>query len=80
MKKEEINEIVEKLLREVEEEDVGISLFSTFYQNKEELHFFKQDDQERVLKIMHKLSEDSKQHKEFLKKIVTLLGKRIHEN
>ena len=80
MKKGQCRALIQQLLREIEEEDIGISLFSTFYQNKDEMHFFKEDDQERVLKILHKLSEDSKQHKGFLEKIILLLGKRIHEN
>ena len=80
MKKEEIREIIEQLLCEIEEEDIGISLFSTFFQNEEELRFFKENDREQVVKILHKLSEDSKQHKGILEKIIAELGKKIHEN
>ena len=80
MKKEEIKEIIERLLREIEEEDIGISLFSTFFQNEEELRFFKENDREQVLLILQKLSEDSKQHKSILEKIIAELGKKIHEN
>ena len=77
MKKEQIREIIEKLIQEIEEEDIGISLFSTFYQDGDELSFFKAADQERVVKILHKLSEDSKHHKEILEKIISLLGKKL---
>lgn len=80
MKKEMMNEIIEKLLGEVEEEDIGISLFSTFFQNEEELRFFKEEDREHVLRILHKLSEDSKEHKQMLEKIISELGRKIHEN
>ena len=80
MKKEETKEIIEKLLQEIEEEDIGISLFTTFFQNEEELRFFKENDREQVLKILQKLSEDSKQHKGILEKIISELGKKIHEN
>ncbi len=77
MRKERIEELINKLLHEIEEEDIGISLFSTLYQNHEELIFFKNDDKERVLQILKKLSEDSKRHKEILKQIITNLGKKI---
>ena len=80
MKKEEIQEIIERLLCEIEEEDIGISLFTTFFQNEEELRFFKDRDREQVLNILHKLSEDSKRHKGTLEKIIGELGKKIHEN
>ena len=79
MRKEEIAEIMDKLLREIEEEDIGISLLSTFYQSDEELRFFKEEDRERVLKILKRLSDDSKRHKVMLEKIIDALGKRLHE-
>ena len=80
MKTEEIREIIERLLQEIEEEDIGISLFSAFFQNEEELRFFKEEDRRRVLKILEKLSEDSRQHKNMLEKIISDLGKKAHEN
>ncbi len=70
MKKEEIKKIIEKLLSEIQEEDIGISLFSTFYQNKEDLNFFKEEDRSCVLKILKRLSEDSQRHKTILEKII----------
>lgn len=79
MKKEEIKGTIEKLLADIEEEDIGISLFSTFYQTGEELHFFKEEDRERVLKILKKLSDDSKRHKGILAKVIAHLEKKIHE-
>ena len=79
MKKDEIKELIEKLLTDIEEEDIGISLFSTFYQNQEELHFFKSDDREQVLKILKKLSDDSKRHKALLMKVIDHLELKCHE-
>ena len=79
MKKEELKEIIDKLLREIEEEDIGISLFSTFYQNEKDLHFFKEEDRGRVVKILRKVSEDSKRHKNILTKLIGLLEKKTHE-
>ncbi len=80
MHKEEMKEIMEKLLREMEEEDIGICLFSTFCQNEDELRFFKDEDRERILKILKKLSEDSRRHKGIIEKIVGEFGRRLHEN
>ncbi|MBI3307077.1 MAG: hypothetical protein HYZ84_04660 [Candidatus Omnitrophica bacterium] len=79
MKKKKIKEVMDKLLAEIEEEDIGISLFSTFYQNQADLCFFKAEDQERVLKILKKLSDDSKRHKEILEKIINVLGEKLYE-
>lgn len=80
MKKEKIKDLISKLLSEIEEEDIGISLFSTFYQNDIELSFFTNPDRERVLKILKKLSDDSKRHKIILGKVIVELEKKIHEN
>lgn len=77
MRKERIKEIIDKLLREIEEEDIGISLFSTFYQNHEDLDFFKDGDRDRVLQVLKKLSDDSKRHKGVLKKVIYHLGQRL---
>ena len=79
VKKEEIKEIMEKLLGEIEEEDIGISLSSTFYQNQEDLLFFKAEDRERILKILKRLSDDSKRHKELLENIINALGEKLYE-
>ena len=54
MKKEETKEIINKLLTEIEEEDIGISLFSIFCQSENDLQFFKEEDRVRVLKILKK--------------------------
>ncbi|MBI3312825.1 MAG: hypothetical protein HYZ83_01130 [Candidatus Omnitrophica bacterium] len=78
MKKEEIKTIIKKLLQEIEEEDIGISLFSTFYQNEEELSFFKEADREHVLKILKKLADDSKRHKTILEHIIRNLEDKAH--
>ncbi len=79
IKKEELRAIMEGLIREIEEEDIGISLFSTFYQTEDELQFFKKEDREIVLKTLKRLSEDSKRHKEILRRIIFLLEKKYHE-
>ena len=80
VKKEGIREIIDLLLAEIEEEDIGISLFSTFYQNEEELRFFKEEDRDRVLKILKKMSDDSKRHKQILEKIIRLLETKCDED
>jgi dsDNA-binding SOS-regulon protein len=76
MTKEKIREMIGKLLGEIEEEEVGISLLNTHYQNQEELAFFTPEDRERVMVILKKLSDDSHRHKKLLEKIVTQLGKK----
>lgn len=78
MKKEEIKETIKKLLQEIEEEDIGISLFSTFYQNEEDLKFFKEGDRKQVLRILKKLSEDSKRHKTILGHVIRNLENKYH--
>ena len=79
IKKERVREIINQLLHEIEEEDIGISLFSTWYQVAEELSFFKEEDRERVVKILTRLADDSKRHKKHLDKIISELGKHSHE-
>lgn len=78
MKKGEIKETIKRLLQEIEEEDIGISLFSTFYQNEEDLKFFKGEDRQRVLRILKKLSEDSQRHKTILGHVIRNLEKKSH--
>ena len=79
MRKKQVKEIIEKLLKEIEEEDIGISLFSTFYPMERELSFFSEADRERVLKILKKLSEDSRNHKKILEKIIANLEHKRNE-
>ena len=79
VRRETVREMIENLLHEIEEEDVGISLFSTFYQDESDLHFFKKEDRAQVIRILKRLSEDSKQHKTILEKIITLLAGRSHD-
>lgn len=79
VEKEEIRAIIKKLLTDIEEEDIGISLFSTFYQNQDDLHFFKQEDREQVIGILKKLSEDSKRHKTILTEVIHHLEHKYHE-
>ena len=79
MKKERAKELIDKLLGEIEEEDIGIGLFSIFSQRREDLIFFKENDRDRLLQILKILSEDSKRHKEILEKIITHLGRKHHD-
>lgn len=76
MRKDKVKEIIERLLHEIEEEDIGISLFTICYQNEDELKFFKNEDEEKVCKILKRVSEDSRRHKEILERIITHLGER----
>ncbi len=77
--KEQVQEIIERLLAEIEEEDIGVSLFSTYYQVDDELNFFREEDRGQVLKILKKLVEDSRRHKKMLEKIISRLEKYSHE-
>lgn len=79
MQRIRLKEIIDRLLHEIEEEDIGISLFTTCYQNLDELKFFKDEDREQVCKILKKVSEDSKRHKEILEKLIAHLGERCFE-
>ncbi len=80
MEKERAGQIIRKLLEEMEEEDVGMSLLTTFSRERSELSFFNVRDEERVLQILEKLSDDSRRHKNILKQIVTCLERRYHGN
>lgn len=79
MDKGEIVTIMERLLLQIEEEDIGISLLTTHFQNKDELNFFQPVDRERVSAILKILSDDSKRHKQMLDKIVSHLGENYRE-
>ena len=78
--KEEIESIIEKLLLAIEEEDIGISLFTTHFQAEKELEFFLPPDRGQVKKILSKRSEDSKRHKKILEKIIAHLGRLSRGN
>ncbi len=79
MRKAEIRNIIERLIHEIEEEDIGISLFTTFYQDESELDFFSDEDKKRVRVILRKLSEDSAHHKKALEKIILRLEEQYRE-
>ena len=79
MDKQKIREMIELLLHEIEEEDIGISLFTTFYKDDGELEFFRRGDRDKILKILKLLSDDSRRHKTFLAKVVSHLGGKCHE-
>lgn len=73
MKASEMSAVIESLLKEVQEEDVAISLFKHHYADEEELSFFDGPELERVRAILKKLSEDSVKHKAILKRVIALL-------
>ena len=77
MRKERVKVLIDKLFHDMEEEDISISLFLTFYQNEEDLKFFTSDDRARVLQILKILSDDSKRHQNILEKLITHLGQRL---
>lgn len=77
MEKKEIKEFILRLVSEIEEEDIGISLFLTFYQNKDELSFFSPTHRDRVLKILKTVSEDSVRHKRIIETIITEMEKKL---
>lgn len=80
MKKPQIKNLIDHLLAELQEEDIGISLFTTHYQNKEELNFFAARDKERVLKILERLSAESVHHKQILREIIDMFTERLDES
>ncbi|MDP3920601.1 MAG: hypothetical protein Q8R76_07340 [Candidatus Omnitrophota bacterium] len=67
--------MIGKLLVDMEEEDVAISLFDIFMKNTDELEYFPEEERSRVVKILKRLSDDSKRHKEMLWEIIDRLGK-----
>ena len=77
MDKKEIKVFILRLVSEIEEEDIGISLFSTFYQNKDELSFFDSSHRDRVLKVLKTVSEDSVRHKKIIETIITEMEKKL---
>jgi hypothetical protein len=77
MDKKDIKEFILKLVNEIEEEDIGISLFTTFYRNEDELSFFNSVHRERVLKIFKAVSEDSIRHKKIIKTIIGEMEKKL---
>lgn len=78
MRKERAKEIKNKLMLEIEEEEIGISLYSALYPQKNDLRFFKNEDRERVAQILKRISDDSERHKVILEKIIMRIGERHH--
>jgi 1,4-dihydroxy-2-naphthoyl-CoA synthase len=72
-----IKEMIQKLLSEIEEEDIGISLLTTHYRDNAELAFFSEPDRGRVMEILHRLSEDSQRHKLLLGEVINCLTEKI---
>ena len=79
MEPSQIRALIEKLLSEVEEEDIGISLLSRQYQNELEMSFFNLEDQQKISQILKKLSQDSERHKQMLQDLVGFLGEKLNE-
>jgi len=79
MQKKEMKQMIERLLEEMEEEDIGIGLLDLHCQDSGQLKFFSEPDSGHVKKILKKLSDDSKRHKKILERIITHLGKKYHE-
>lgn len=77
MDKKDIKAFILKLVNEIEEEDIGISLFTTFYRNEDELIFFNPAHRERILKIFKGVSEDSLRHKKMIKTIISEMEKKL---
>lgn len=71
----EAGEILKKLIRGMEEEDIGISLLTTFYQVAGELQFFQESDRLRVQRILQILAEDSTRHKQILSSVIEEIGR-----
>lgn len=73
MKKPKLREMILKLFEGIEEEDISISLFVIYYQDKKELAFFSERDQAKAIQLLNRIAEDSRRHKEMLKKIIGIL-------
>jgi len=80
MNSEKLRSLINTILADVEEEDIGISLLSRHYQNQDELSFFSEADRKTVHQILEKLSQDSEQHKRMLQELVEFLGEKLHES
>ncbi|HCM41977.1 MAG TPA: hypothetical protein DIS66_01495 [Candidatus Omnitrophica bacterium] len=80
MNSEQLRQMINRILTDVEEEDIGISLLSRHYQNREELSFFTETDREAVRQILEKLSKDSERHKAMLQDLIEFLGEKLHES
>jgi len=79
MQADQVRQLINKILVDVEEEDIGISLLSRQYQTPNELDFFKDEDRKAVFQILEKLSQDSERHKKMLYELVDFLGGELRE-
>ena len=79
MNKKGIERIIDNLLAEIEEEDIGISLFAIHYSEAGELSFFEESARVQVEKILKTLSADSLRHKKILMRIIGHLEEKCHE-
>ena len=77
MEKKEVKSFIQQLIREIEEEDIGLSLFTTFYQNESELSFFDPIHRERVLKVLKVVADDSRRHKKIIENIISEMEKKL---
>lgn len=78
MRAKRIKEIMTRLMQEMEEEDIGASLVSTFYQTDKDLMFFSHTDRERVVHILKCIAEDSLRHKKMLFEALQFLDHEIN--
>lgn len=67
--------IIEKLLDDIEEEEICMSLLNTHYQDVEELRFFEPEKREKIVHVLQRLAEDSKRHKQMIIKVIEMLEK-----
>lgn len=74
----QIRLLINKILADVEEEDIGISLLSRQYRSSQELSLFSAEDQEQILRILERLSKDSERHKQMLQELVEFLGEKLN--
>lgn len=77
MDKKNIKEFILRLVNEIEEEDIGLSLFTTFYQDKDDLSFFNPVNRERVLKVLKTVADDSRRHKKMIETIISEMEKKL---
>ncbi len=76
MSNDGILKISRDLFKEIEEEDIAISLFTAFCANDADLRFFSEEDQAEVKCFLKILINESTRHKQILERITDLLQRR----
>lgn len=77
MDKVDLKQVVEKLLAQAENEEIGVNLLTTFYQRDEELAFFPPEEHRKVVRILKTLASDSKKHRRHLKHMIIRLSRGV---